>query len=496
MLKPGLQLKMSQHLALTPQLRQALRLLQLSSLELQQEVEQALNENPLLEAEEDGEQDSAGMEPVVAPESLAAAPQTELEETAGETDLPETGSEPEDAGTDWEDTGDWEDGAYEGRSPGSSEEFDPLDLCSTPQSLHADLREQARLLINDPRTLAQAWVIIDAIDDDGYLRTPLADLSATCAQLNPALVISPEALEQVLYQVQTLEPSGIAARNLAECLQLQLQAQLPDVPYRNLALRIVNTQFVHLARQDYTTLQQQLGVSQAEMQGALNLIRHMHPRPGRISHDSELAPPVPDLLARKRHGIWVAELNPALTPHLRVNAYYASLLRNGLGSQEAHYLKTRLQEARWFIKSLHNRHETLLRVGSMIVDAQQAFFEHGPAAMKPLVLRDIAQRVGLHESTVSRVTSNKYLLAPHGLLELKYFFSSHVQTDAGGTCSATAIRALIRQFITTEQPLEPLSDSDLVKRLGQQGIKVARRTVAKYREMLAIPPSNERKQAG
>lgn len=491
MLKPGLQLKISQHLALTPQLRQALRLLQLSSLELQQEVEQALNENPLLEAEENP--DTAETEPEAA--ALHAEPPETSAEGTTPAESTESEGEAEYSESDW-DNSDWDDNHYEGGSQSSSEEFDPLDLCATPQSLHADLREQAQLLFNDPRSLAQAWVIIDAIDDDGYLRTSLEELSATCAQLSAELATTPEALEQVLLQVQTLEPSGIAARNLPECLQLQLSAQPPTQPYLALALRIVRDHFSSLARQDYKALQHLLDVSPDELQSAIHLIRKMHPRPGRISHDTEIAPPIPDLLVRKRHGIWVAELNATLTPHLRVNAYYASLLRNGLGNHETTYLKTRLQEARWFIKSLHNRHETLLRVGSMIVDAQQAFFDQGPAAMRPLVLRDIAQRVGLHESTVSRVTSNKYLLAPHGLLELKYFFSSHVQTDAGGTCSATAIRALIRQFITAEQPLEPLSDSELVKRLGQQGIKVARRTVAKYREMLAIPPSNERKQAG
>ncbi len=333
MLKLGLQLKTSQSLTLTPQLRMALRLLQLSSLELQQEIEQMLNENPLLEWDDNTHNDTDSPSTAADDSSHAAsdtAPNGD-DNTAGEEGTEAALSQ---ADSDFaENHDDWGDTRHDSNTRPLDEEFDPLDLCAANLSLQADLRDQARISIHDPLVLAQAWVLIDALDDDGYLRTPLAELSETCARLNPLLAITPEALATtVLPQVQALTPVGIGARDLAECLSLQLAQLPPGTPHRDLALQLAQHHLAAVARQDFKGLQQTLKIEESALQDALNLLRQMHPHPGRIGHNPEAQPALPDLIVRKHHGSWVAELNPALAPSLRVNSYYANLLRNRLDS--------------------------------------------------------------------------------------------------------------------------------------------------------------------
>ncbi|MCA1925658.1 MAG: RNA polymerase factor sigma-54 [Thiobacillus sp.] len=468
-MKHSLQLKLGQHLTLTPQLQQSIRLLQLSTLELNQELEQMLQDNPLLEREEEDEP------------SLNADAESQSTDTPQHADS----AEPDPSATlddvDWNDysaaAGDDEDGEYsQGAVTGASLREHLLNqLIVSPLSLR-------------DRTLVAA--LIDDLDEAGFLTQPLADITASLAEEIEEL--EPEEVETALKHLQNMDPTGVGARNLAECLTLQLRALPADTPMREIAMRLTSHYLDLLAARDVGKLKKMLGIDDVALRAARTLILSMNPRPGAAFSADETHYVIPDVYVRKVKGMWIASLNADAMPKLRVNRVYADILarhRESGGSQ----LASQLQEARWLIKNVQQRFDTILRVSQAIVDRQKHFFEHGEVAMRPLVLREIADAVELHESTISRVTTQKFMMTPRGLYELKYFFGSHVATDSGGACSSTAIRALIKQMIAAENGKKPLSDGQLAEVLGQQGIVVARRTVAKYRESLQIPPANMRR---
>lgn len=469
-MKPSLQLKLSQHLALTPQLQQSIRLLQLSTLELEQELEKYLQENPLLEREE---------------EEYAPQQSGKAENEPPATDKSEPEPEPP--------TSSAEDESWLGEetnyasSSGSfdDDDSDYQDVQAATTSLREHLSWQLGLM-NIPdrdRTLVQC--LIDALDDDGYLTQSLEELAET---LPNELEIEPEELQIALKRLQHFDPTGVGARNAQECLAIQLEA-LPADKTRALALTIVRKHLDLLASRDFAKIKKLVDCDDDRLREAQFLIRSLNPRPGSLYAALDARYITPDVVVRKVRGQWTVNINSDAFPRLRINSLYAQILSRQRGSG----LAGQLQEARWLIKNVQQRFETILRVAQSIVDRQRQFFDHGEVAMRPLVLREIADILGLHESTVSRVTTQKYMATPRGIFELKYFFGSHVATDAGGACSATAIRALIKQLIGAEDPKKPLSDSQISEVLGQQGIVVARRTIAKYREALNIPPVKLRK---
>ncbi|MDQ1314778.1 MAG: polymerase sigma-54 factor [Pseudomonadota bacterium] len=477
-MKHSLQLKLGQHLTLTPQLQQSIRLLQLSTLELNQELEQILQENPLLERADEDEEE-ASHTPADAPAHTA-----EAEAHSTETAAPES-SDNESATT--LDDSDWNDYSAAG---GDDEDSDYALGSVSGATLREHLLNQlivSPLSLRD-RTLVAA--LIDDLDDSGFLTQPLADITAALqAEIEE---LDPEEIETALKHLQNMEPTGVGARNLSECLTLQLRALPPDTPARDAAMRLTAHYLDLLAARDVGKLKKMLGIDDAALHAARALILSLNPRPGSAFGVNETHYVIPDVFVRKIKDMWVASLNPDAMPKLRVNRVYADILsrhRESGGGQ----LASQLQEARWLIKNVQQRFDTILRVSQAIVDRQRHFFEHGEVAMRPLVLREIADAVELHESTISRVTTQKYMMTPRGLYELKYFFGSHVSTDNGGACSSTAIRALIKQLVAAENSKKPLSDGQLADVLGQQGIVVARRTVAKYRESLHIPPANMRR---
>jgi RNA polymerase sigma-54 factor len=341
------------------------------------------------------------------------------------------------------------------------------------------------------RDQAIAMALIDAIDEDGYLSVSLEDIQQALGPSDPPEL---DEVQAVLHQIQSFDPIGVGARDLAECLQLQLRALNGQTPSLAAAVQLATTEHLAmLAARDYTQLRRLLKLPAEDLQAAIELIQRLNPRPGSTVQASQAAYVVPDIIVKKIKGVWRADLNPDIAPRLRINRTYERMIHRGDASQQNRYLQDNLQQARWFIKSLASRNDTLLKVARMIVDRQRAFFDHGPEAMKPLVLHDIAEAVSMHESTISRVTTNKYMLTPRGIIELKFFFSSHVSTADGGTCSAVAIRSLIKKLLENESPTKPISDSKIAETLAKQGINVARRTVAKYRESMNIPPSSQRK---
>jgi len=475
-MKHSLQLKLGQHLTLTPQLQQSIRLLQLSTLELNQELEQMLQDNPLLEREEE---DEASFNATEVPTHTA-----EAEAQSSETAAPEN--------TDLEsattlDDSDWNDYSAAG---GDDDDNDYAHGSVAGASLREHLLSQ---LIVSPLTLRDRTLVaalIDDLDDSGFLTQPLADITASLQTELEEL--EPEEVETALKHLQNMEPTGVGARNLAECLSLQLRALPPATPARDDALRLTMDHLDLLAARDVGKLKKTLGIDDPALRAARALILSLNPRPGAAFSVDETHYVIPDVHIRKVKGMWVASLNADAMPKLRVNRVYADILarhRESGGGQ----LASQLQEARWLIKNVQQRFDTILRVSQAIVDRQKHFFEHGEVAMRPLVLREIADAVELHESTISRVTTQKFMMTPRGLYELKYFFGSHVSTESGGACSSTAIRALIKQMVSAEGGQKPLSDGQLAEVLGQQGIVVARRTVAKYRESLQIPPANMRR---
>ncbi len=474
-MKPTLQLKLSQHLTLTPQLQQSIRLLQLSTLELNAEVERLLQENPLLEKADDEES------PGPPRDLLVPVATTSTDKTSEATD--ERAVEPSDLliGGD----GDW--GSSTSTSEDDDDAFLPQQVATS--SLRDHLNAQLALLNLPLRDRQIVAALIDALDEDGYLTTTLEEL----LELFPEeLEIDADELSIALKHLQCMEPPGVGARDAAECLSLQLKALPDSTPFRGDALKLVQNHLPLLAARDFGKLKRLLHADDACLRGVRTLITSLNPRPGAGFSKTEANYVIPDVVVRKVRGRWIAALNEAAMPKLRLNRIYADILtRNREASNQQ--LAAQLQEAKWLIRNVQQRFETILRVSQAIVDRQRHFFEHGEVAMRPMVLREIAEILGLHESTISRVTTQKYMLTQRGTYELKYFFGSHVATDTGGAASATAIRALIKQLIGAEDPKAPLTDSRIADLLGDQGILVARRTIAKYREALQIPPVNVRK---
>jgi RNA polymerase sigma-54 factor len=471
-MKHSLQLRLSQHLALTPQLQQSIRLLQLSTLELNQELERFLQENPLLE------RDEGVAEPETLPMGLNGGSANDRV-----TETPVAQPEEGQPGGDGDVFGSGE--AY----GGPREDDDYPQLAADNPSLREHLATQLTLTKLPDRDRTLVTLLIETLDEDGYLTQELAEIQA---MLPEELGVEPEELQIALKHLQHFEPTGVGARNLAECLGLQLAALPEMTPYRAEALDVVRNHLESLAGRDYTRLKKALRCDDVCLRGVQKLITSLNPRPGREYAADDTRYVVPDVIVRKVKGNWVAALNPEAMPKLRINRLYADILARARSSG-SHQLASQLQEAKWLIKNVQQRFDTILRVAQSIVDRQRHFFEHGEVAMRPLVLREIAEALDLHESTVSRVTTQKFMHTPRGIFELKYFFGSHVGTESGGAASSTAIRALIRQLVGAENSRKPLSDSQISEILGQQGIMVARRTVAKYRESLQILPVNLRK---
>jgi RNA polymerase sigma-54 factor len=476
-MKHSLQLRLSQHLTLTPQLQQSIRLLQLSTLELNQELERFLQENPLLERDE-GMAEEAIMVPAAGATAVAettAVPQKE----SGDEALPATDSN-EYSGP--------EEGSY-GGARDDAEDNDYPQLAAESPTLRDHLISQLSLTKLSGRDRTLVTLLIESLDEDGYLAHDLGELLSI---LPPELEVEPEELQIALKHVQHFEPIGVGARNLSECLSLQLAALPESTPHRAEALEIVKNHLDALASRDFTKLKRMLKCDDDSLRGAQKLITSLNPRPGADYSAGEARYIIPDVIVKKVKGAWIAALNPEAMPKLRINRLYADILsRNrSTGSPQ---LASQLQEAKWLIKNVQQRFDTILRVAQAIVDRQRHFFDHGEVAMRPLVLREIAESLDLHESTISRVTTQKFMHTPRGIYELKYFFGSHVTTDTGGSASSTAIRALIKQLVSAENSRKPLSDSQISEILAQQGIVVARRTVAKYRESLQILPVNLRK---
>lgn len=492
-MKQSIQLKLGQSLTMTPQLQQAIRLLQLSALELSVEVQDALDSNMMLELDEDG---GTGDDDFAGAGSGAADSDSEGDENLGEIDVAQAVADdiPEDLPVDseWDEIYDAPGPAGASAAPsGSQMEFDSVRTAD--ETLRDHLMWQLNLSPMTDSDRAIAFAIIDMLSDDGYLNASLEDV---CETVNGAdeIQIETDEVAAVLKLVQGLDPTGIAARDLGECLVLQLRQLDPATPWLDEALEVCTQHLEVLGSRDYSSVMRRLKVSQEELKQILDLIQTLNPRPGAVYNEKPPEYVIPDVYVRKEKNRWKVELNSDALPQIRVNPYYASMIKRADNSPDNSSLKSHLQEAKWFIKSLQSRSETLLKVATAIVERQQAFLEHGDEAMKPLVLHDIAEALEMHESTISRVTTHKYMHSPRGIYELKYFFSSHVGTTLGGEASSTAIRAVIRKLISAENTQKPLSDSKIAGLLSDQGVKVARRTVAKYREAMQIPPSNERKQ--
>jgi len=491
-MKQSLQLRLGQHLTMTPQLQQAIRLLQLSTLDLQAEIQEALESNPLLEVNEEsaseGEPGSAAETDFDAGETASVDAQDSLMDLQS-SDMPD--ELPVDS--NWDDV-------YESVLPVSTAVSAPADndrgfenQSGAGESLQEHLFWQMRMTPFSATDMIIAEAIIDSINDDGYLSTTLTDILSGL-DMAEADEVGLEELEVVLHQVQNFDPVGVGARDLRECLLLQLKhydASQQDVAD---AMILVRDYIELLGGRDYNQLMRKMKLSREALQAAIEVVQSVNPRPGGLIASAPAEYIVPDVTVKKENGKWRVELNFESVPRLKVNTHYAGMIRRADSSADNTYMRNQLQEARWFIKSLTSRNETLLKVASAIVERQRGFLEHGEEAMKALVLNDIATELEMHESTISRVTTRKYMHTPRGIFELKYFFSSHVSTAAGGSCSSTAIRALIKKLIAAENQVKPLSDSKIGKILEGEGINVARRTVAKYREAMSIPPSNERKR--
>jgi RNA polymerase sigma-54 factor len=490
-MKQSIQLRLGQNLTMTPQLQQAIRLLQLSTLDLQQEIQGVLDSNLMLEvAEDEGEEGGQNNEEPAAQDGAEQAESSEV--TEPETPSLSESEIPDELPVDsvWEDI---YDGATSySQSAADDDRQDSFEVQrGGGESLQEHLMWQMGLTPFSATDQAIAVAIIDSIDDDGYLTTTVEDIHQS---LSADLEIDVDEVEAVLHRIQRFDPVGVGARTLSECLLIQLQQYPPDTPLLDKAQELVDQHLDLLGARDLAALTRRMKVTEQELQGVIHLIQTLNPRPGGEVSNTSPEYVVPDVIVTKHKGAWRVELNPETVPKLRINSHYASLIRRADNSDDNTYLKNHLQEARWFLKSLQSRNETLLKVASCIVERQRGFLEYGEEAMKPLVLRDVAEAVGMHESTISRVTTQKYMHTPRGIYEFKYFFSSHVGTADGGECSATAIRAIIKKLIASENPAKPLSDSKIAEILLKQGIKVARRTVAKYREAMSLPPSNERKR--
>jgi len=509
-MKQNLQLRISQNLALTPQLQQSIRLLQLSSLELNQELELILQDNPLLELVEgdidfDEESDAPAKE---VPEELSSdnsetddgddtySPLDYQENNASTTTPEETPQNNEDFGAidydddglDYGSAGTWDEASKQNDSDDDEGDYTRQEIIT--ENLREHLLNQIKLMPLSERDQRLMLLLIDSINEDGYLEESLEEIVES---LPLELEVDLLELQTALKHIQNLDPPGIGACNLQECILLQFNAMPKDTPDMDVAREIVENHLAVLANKDFAKLRKLLNCSEITLKNAQNLILMQNPRPGskfaQIKSDHFIQH---EVIVKKVKGIWIATLNDGVMPKLRINQMYADILKRNR-ENSSQYLQSQMQEARWMIKNIQQRFSTILRVSQAIVDRQRNFFEHGEIAMRPLVLREIADELELHESTISRVTTHKYMLTPRGVFELKYFFGSHVATDAGGACSATAIRALIKQMVSEENPKKPFSDNQISDTLAKQGIVVARRTIAKYRESLNIPPANLRK---
>ncbi len=481
-MKHSLQLRLGQQLTMTPQLQQAIKLLQLSTLDLQQEIQQVLDSNMMLEVIED-ETTFRTDDNLQTTSKVDTTDQTTSEGSQSEI--------PEELVLDanWEDV--FDDMQVEFNNA-STETFEFEAQRGKSTTLQDHLLWQLELTQFSDRDLEIAHTLIDSINAEGYLMSNLHEIHAGLAEQMDDLDF--EEVQAVLHSIQNFDPAGVAAIDLQDCLRLQL-LQMPDTtPCKAPALELVTQHLDLLVAQDRPKLLKRLGISEQLLTQTIALIRSLDPKPGTQIQESESEYVIPDVYVTKVNQQWQVQLNPDIAPKLRVNPYYASMIKRSDASKDNTCMKDHLQEARWFIKSLHSRNDTLLRVAKCIVEKQGDFLEHGSIAMRPMVLRDVAEELELHESTISRVTNQKYMHTPNGIVEFKYFFSSHVSTDAGGECSATAIRAFIKELIGNENPVKPLSDDKIAGLLQEKGIIVARRTVAKYREAMFIQSSSQRKR--
>ncbi|HIF9482503.1 RNA polymerase factor sigma-54 [Photobacterium damselae] len=485
-MKTSLQLKLGQQLAMTPQLQQAIRLLQLSTLDLQQEIQEALDANPLLELEEN----LADNEDNKSSDSDYSDSHDEIKdsESFDTSEVIEQQEMPQDLPVDttWDDVY----SAGTGSTGIALDDDMPIYQGETTESLQDYLMWQVQLTPFSDTDLAIATAIIDAVDDQGYLSCSSQDILESLGDDEVEL----DEVEAVLKRIQQFDPLGVASRNLQECLLLQLATYAPETLWLNEAKMLLSQHIDLLGNRDFRQLMRETKLKEAELKEVMQLIHGLDPRPGNRVVATETEYVVPDVSVFKDNGKWVVTINPDSVPRIKVNEQYAALSKQTRNSADSQFIKTHLQDAKWLIKSLESRNETLLKVARCIVEHQQDFFEYGEEAMKPMVLNDIALAVDMHESTISRVTTQKYMHTPRGIFELKYFFSSHVSTDSGGECSSTAIRALVKKLVAAENQSKPLSDSKIATLLAEQGIMVARRTIAKYRESLGIPPSNQRKR--
>ncbi|MDO6565628.1 RNA polymerase factor sigma-54 [Alteromonas sp. 1_MG-2023] len=491
-MKPSLQLKFSQQLTMTPQLQQAIKLLQLSTLDLQQEIQEALDSNPLLEVEEGGDDHPVeknnmdGDDPSVEAAPTASSDSIEAGDALEKNDLPD--ELPIDS------TWDEYYSASSAPAPGpSNNDDDQLFQGETTDNIQDHLLWQMRLTPFSDTDRAIATAIIDSIDESGYLNVPIEQILESVNSDDVEELVEMDEVECVLKRIQMFDPIGSGSRTPQECLLVQLRQFSDDTPWLTEARQLINEYSDLLSSKDYRTLMRKSRLKEDQLREAMRLLQTLNPRPGSALITKEPEYVIPDVSVNKKNGRWVVELNPDSLPKLSVNQQYAAMSRRSKNSSDSQFIRSHMQEAKWFIKSLESRNDTLMKVANCIVQQQMGFFEHGPEMMKPMVLNDVAEMVDMHESTISRVTTQKYMHTPRGIFELKYFFSSHVATESGGECSSTAIRALIKKLVAAETPSKPLSDSKIAQLLAEQGIKVARRTIAKYRESLSIPPSNQRK---
>ena len=486
-MKQSLQLRLGQQLTMTPQLQQAIRLLQLSVLDLRGELQEAMESNPMLDLDEgDGGTPSStddNIQSELQNNQLSEQAEVKADREQMPDELP--------VDTDW-------DAVYEPPMPvsreGSGSDTDILAFRSKAGTLHDHLMWQLNLTPFSDTDRAIAEAIIESINEDGYLTSTLEDIHTGFLDQSGDDGIDMEEMKAVLHRVQDFDPPGVAARDTQDCLLIQLRQLPAETPYLTEAITLVGDHLDQLAAQDRLQIRRKLKINDDDIDAIMQLIRSLSPHPGSQINEEAAQYIIPDVIVSKHHGRWQVDLNPEAVPRLRINPDYAGLVKRADQSDDNTFLRDHLQEARWLLKSLSSRNETLMRVAMTIVDFQRGFFDYGEEAMKPLVLRDIAEKLDMHESTISRVTTQKYMYTPRGTFEFKYFFSSHVGTEGGGECSATAIRALIKKLVAAENPKKPLSDNKIATLLGEQGIKVARRTIAKYRESLSIPPSNERKR--
>jgi len=475
---------------MTPQLQQAIKLLQLSTIELQQEIQEALDANPLLEAEDEfsfseapSGNDLQNSDPTPEPHSTDEYAEPEIPDSS-ESMTEQNIKEDLPLDSNWDDLV----SAAPVSGTGSPDE-DTVFQGETTETLQDYLRWQMQLTPFSETDRAIAEIIIEAIDENGLL-------TIGCEEILESLGlddIEADEVEAVLKRIQLFDPIGVGARTIQECLLIQLRQFSPDTPFLKETCEIIKHHSEYLANRDFRSLMRVSKLKEDDLREVMRLIHSLNPRPGADVIREEQQYTIPDVSVKKIKGRWMVELNPDAFPKIKINEQYAAMSRQVKNSSDSQFIRSHLQEAKWFLKSLESRNETLLKVANCIVQQQQAFFEHGEEAMKPMVLNDVAEMVGMHESTISRVTTQKYMHTPRGIFELKFFFSSHVSTESGGECSSTAIRAFIKKLVAAENPAKPLSDSRMAEILSEQGINVARRTIAKYRESLYIPPSNQRK---